>query len=616
MPHGVNRSSIGGWQQRGDCPNFSADEIASPRYALRHSDGHPFLTGKERHMLNSVNLRNGYAVFIAFLVVSMVIYSGSLQNPLVFDDFFYYLVHDQPQSWKVGLTARNGDYLSIYWLQRLFGEGVFPQRVANTVIHALNGALVFVLCKNLLAWVTSAPAPGSNSRDVTLQLNNPNIFYAALMASAVFLVHPVTVYDVAYLNQRSTELATMGALLTVLTFLEALARNSIGYFVGAFFFYLLALLGKEHAIMVPALCIALAVLHDGGLTRQRLLVLIPFSIACGILAYWVVIHFEGDLIVGKAPEYTANIMMKNLSALHASFSKRDMMINSIQTQATLFFNYWRFWLFPNPAKMSIDMREAFATAKISIYTLGTAIYALYGLVATWLLFSRQSSLLRLLGFCLLCPWLLFWTEFTSLRLQEIFVFYRSYLWFVFVMPLLAVALYYWRGRTVTIAWALLVVILIPCTLNRIGTFFSETAVWRDAAKLVEPLKEKRPGVERIYYNIGTAELKTQVAAFYPEALHYLLMANNYLPDSELKPQMMFNLALVYYRMEDYKEAAAVYDPLVHKVDPGNSQAWWLYGNCLERLGRDKEARAVYQAACDRDNRFACDRLREEPDLGL
>lgn len=562
-----------------------------------------------------LNLRNGYVVFLLFLATSMALYGNSLNNPTLFDDYFFLVIHDRPETWHFGLSPRMLDYLTIFWTQRLFGNGFVPQRIDNVCIHALDCALVFVLARTLLAWLLA----GRTERTIVSaeqQEQDRNVFYAAFMASLLFLVHPVAVYDVAYLNQRSTELATMGALLTVLIFWEALIRNSRLYLAAAAFFYLLALMGKEHSIMLPALCFALAFLHDDGFKRARLRQLIPFGMACAAIALWVVIHNEGDLILGKAPEYTSHIMLKNYATMHPGFDQHHMLIYSIQTQATLFFNYWRFWLLPNPMAMSVDIRAKFATATISIYTLGSLLYLIYGVFAAWLLLRRRSSrMVRFMGFSLLCPWLLFWTEFTSLRLQEIFVLYRSYLWFVFLVPALAVALYTVRSRVTIVLWAVVLMVMIGCALNRIQTFYSETSLWRDAAYLADTIPDKRPGIERVYYNLGTAELKTDIPAVYPDALKNLLRAYHYVPDSELKPQIMYNLALTYKRMEDYKDAISIYLPLVHEVDPDNDSAWWLMGDSMERSGDDKGARQAYVEACDLHNKYACDRLKDEPDFG-
>jgi hypothetical protein len=555
-----------------------------------------------------LTLRNGYVVFLIFVAIAMALYSSSLNNPTLFDDYFFLVIHDRPESWHIGLAPRIFDFLTIFWTQKLFGNGFVPQRIDNICIHALNAALVFVLAKTLLGWLLARrPEEPDQER---------NIFYAALMASLLFLVHPVAVYDVAYLNQRSTLLATMGTLLTLLVFWEALVRNSWLYLIATLFFYLLALLGKEHSIMLPSLCVCLAILHNDGLRRARLVQLAFFCLACAGIAWWVVIHNEGDLILGKAPEYTSHVMLKNYAQMNPGFKQNHMLLYSIQTQATLFFNYWRFWLVPNPAAMSVDIRTAFATSMISVYTLGSALFLLYGIMAGLLLFFGRNRLLRFAGFTLLCPWLMFFTEFTSLRLQEIFVLYRSYLWFVFLVPATALAFYHWRGRLCLLVWALLVATFTVCSVNRINTFYSETALWRDAAYLTDTITDKRPGIERVYYNLGTAELKTDIPAVYPQALKHLLYAYHYVPDSELKPQIMYNLALTYKRMEDYKNAVSIYLLLVHEEDPENNSAWWLMGDSMERLGDEKSARAAYLQACHLKNRYACDRLKEDPNFGL
>jgi hypothetical protein len=540
-------------------------------------------------------------VLLVALTVSMLLYVSGLTDPPLFDDYFFMIVHDHPNDFHLGFHPRAIDEWTITTLRQLT-TSLAAQRLVNIVFHAINASLVFLFCRQILRWLL--PAPARNERKLVL---------AAFVAALVFLVHPAAVYAVAYLNQRSTELASMGMLLTLLVFWRALEEESLprhGLLLAlAALLYMLSLLGKEHAIMAPALCLSLAVMHDGGLRLRRLPFLIPFALACIFFAWLIVLRSKGDIVLGQAPEYSSAIMLNNYSRLFPGFDTSKMLNYSIQTQATLFFKYWYLWLVPNPVAMSVDMREAFATSTVSIYTLGAAAYILYGLLATALLFLGKTPFQRFLAFSLLVPWLLFWTEFTSLRLQEIFVLYRSYLWFIAVVPLLALGLYRFKTRTgFFFLWPTLLIVLAIAAHNRVDTFRAEVILWRDAADLVESkhLEGKQPGVERIYYNLGTAQFNI---GLFDDAKQSLIYALNYLPETEYKPKIMFNLALTYKRQEKYAEATQIYRPLVETVDPQNNSAWWLYAYSLEKIGEVDAAHKAYVRACALNNPYACDRLK-------
>jgi hypothetical protein len=105
---------------------------------------------------------------------------------------------------------------------------------------------------------------------------------------------------------------------------------------------------------------------------------------------------------------------------------------SVLTQLWLFFGYLGTWLLPNPAWMSIDLRPGFARTLTEVpQLLGLPLAIAYAALATWMLLAGRT--LRLLGFALLAPLLLFMTELSTVRLQEPMVLYRSYLW-MFALP--------------------------------------------------------------------------------------------------------------------------------------------------------------------------------------
>src|SRR6185369_1162385 len=105
----------------------------------------------------------------------------------------------------------------------------------------------------------------------------------------------------------------------------------------------------------------------------------------------------------------------------------------------LFFRYVATWLAPWPGFMSIDVRPSFPDRLLDArYLTAAAAWAAWGAAGTWLLLKRGRA--GLAGFALLFPWLLSLTEYSTVRTQESFVLYRSYLWMsvpIALLPVLA-----------------------------------------------------------------------------------------------------------------------------------------------------------------------------------
>jgi len=149
--------------------------------------------------------------------------------------------------------------------------------------------------------------------------------------------------------------------------------------------------------------------------------------------------------------------------------------------------------------MSIDLRVAFPAQLLAWpQSAGFIAYLAYPVASVVLLLRGGPP--GLLGFGLLYPWLLALTEFATVRVQEPFVLYRSYLWMgglPVILGALATGLSA-RARYALLAAACLA--LIPLAWNRIDTFSDPLKTWDDAVR-------KNPDLgaayaERAYLNRG------------------------------------------------------------------------------------------------------------------
>lgn len=185
----------------------------------------------------------GAAILIA---AALLLYWSALRHPLVFDDHHlteYALKtrYAQAASW---FGLRWFSDASFGWIYALSGKDMFFQRLAYVLLHAMAGAVLFGFLARLFGAV----------------LEDPRSRWFAFVGAILFVVHPVAVYGVAYLMERSIVLATLFALLSLWAVLEGLLRRSPGWWIAAAVAYYLAVFSKEHAIMVPAVAAALVLL--------------------------------------------------------------------------------------------------------------------------------------------------------------------------------------------------------------------------------------------------------------------------------------------------------------------------------------------------------------------
>jgi tetratricopeptide (TPR) repeat protein len=180
------------------------------------------------------------------------------------------------------------------------------------------------------------------------------------------------------------------------------------------------------------------------------------------------------------------------------------------------------------------------------------------------------------------------TELSTVRAQEPFVLYRSYLW----MPGLFAALPVVFGRlTPQKAFILLgtiSVLLIPLTLNRLYSFSSSLLLWDDAEKLVRN-NPYAYGVERIYFNRGTelGQLKR-----YDEAIADFTKAIAAHPYDF----MYGNRAAAYYSLGKYQEALRDYGSAI-ALNPDNPNSYNGRALTQRALGNFAAAQEDFRTSC-------------------
>lgn len=524
----------------------------------------------------------------AFIVAALAaaLYVPFLGNPLVFDDkiffsghrFAYYAMH------PLGLDLRLPPYFSLTVTHVLEG-GVVAQRVVSLILHI---GCAFALYKLLLDLQRSALRPAHDG-DAALR---------AGIGAAAFALHPVAVYAAGYLVQRSIVMATLFGLLSAVLFLRGLRRGSHADALSAALLYSLAVLSKEHAVLLPA-AVALAAIPAGASRPFALRHLALYLAACAPAALFVTLL--SLRVIGSAYEEAAGAIAAQIGAASGDQGLEPSLALSAATQAGLFFKYLGLWFWPDPGAMSIDLRVDFAAG----WTAGwigakIAAFAACGLLGAVLLLRGGAA--GLAGFGLLYAWIPFIVEFSAVRFQEPFVLYRSYLWGPGFICLLVAALSRLPRAATLGAGLLACAALAYAAHDRLLTFSHPLRLWEDAvAKLPE---HSLPWGSRTLYQLGREYLYAgqpekaiavteRCARLYPRTVH-----------------CVYARGAIHLHLEQY-EPARQYFLRAIELKPDDGLLHHRLGLALEGLERIDDAKAAFRRSSELGyggGRFELERL--------
>lgn len=510
------------------------------------------------------------------VLLAGVLYLPFLSNPLIFDDLGLFGPIGSNAELGTVFNLRGLPYFTFGATWVFFGESIPVYRVQNLLLHCLNTWLVWRL---LILWgELFLKDAGHRAR----------FSAGAFGAAAIFAVHPLAVYGAGYLVQRSILMATLFTLLMQLAYLRGITEHNKRYLVLAVLAYLFSVFSKEHSLMAPAILLPLT-----WLLRERnehsLRVLSFTWLGFFFVALLVVLRIKG--ILGQPYEFDATSLFLKL-ALPADVQQLHLL--SVLTQSGLFFKYAFLMLIPNPAWMSIDMREVFMlTWKEWASWVGLTAFVAYGVLALRSLL--KGGRLGLLGLALLYPWCHFMVEFSSVRVQEVFVLYRAYLWLPGYMLIFALLLSALSVRRQAILCSLAVLVMIPLAWNRLQVFSEEFRVWDDAARLLHG--EDRLGSARIYYGRARASAANK---------NWESAIEDYKKSLSIDPtktQTTMALSSAYFGAGRYSDALAEVDRVI-ETDPDNPKAHYNKGVIYKKLGDTRAAEEI-QRSCDLGAVVAC-----------
>jgi hypothetical protein len=264
-------------------------------------------------MKQSLRRATPWLLMAALLALTALVYLPGLGGSYIYDDVSFIIANDGvhvtdlvPSHWAAASFSFPGGLHQGRWLGMLtfaanyyFGElDPFGFKLVNLVIHLVNGLLVFLLMRNLLAlWRACCrhEATASDSLDDRV---------AAAVIAGVWLVMPINLTAVLYVAQRLESLSNTFVFLGLSWYAYARLRQwrgeagAGGLWVSVIVCTGLGVLVKESAVLLPlyAACIeffiARAQRADGTRSRAVLslycvLLLTPLVIGLAWLATWI-----------------------------------------------------------------------------------------------------------------------------------------------------------------------------------------------------------------------------------------------------------------------------------------------------------------------------------------
>lgn len=522
---------------------------------------------------------------LALAVLAAVVYVPYKASPLLFDDFN--VVNGTgfiDYAFRFWPAPRWLPYATLAHTYTLTDGSISAMRWGNLVLHIATVIAVFVLLREICLAVLDK---GLSKKDREF-----NALFVASLAAVLFAVHPVPVYGVGYLVQRTTVMATLFMLLMLIAYLRWLISGRRALWVWSAVWYLLSVFSKEHSVMAPAVALLLTLLlcrPSIGLVRR---LLPPFAVYTAI-ALLVVAMVKG--LLGTAYEPMALDMMKDMQV-----DVSVAYILSVITQAALFFKYLFLWVFPNVGWMSVDMREPLAASLFAWpYWAGALAFMLYPLLAIAMVL--RGGRIGIAGWTMAFPWLMFATELSAVRVQEPFVLYRSYLWFPVFGAVAALALLRLNARFIIGLALAATCALVPLSWNRLHTMSDPLLMWEEAAKLL--VHGEVPGAGRIFYNralaLSTKGRKDEALA---DMNRVVKLHPKLAPIYYTRARVLFDLKRYVETMNDLNTSLS--------LNPKQPAIYTARAMTLKRLGRDDEALQDLRKSCELKDFVGCFALQQ------
>ncbi len=216
-----------------------------------------------------------WVVGLVFLAVVLLAYSPALKGGLLWDDDAHLTkvelrsLAGLGQIWfRPGATQQYYPLVhSAFWLEgKLWGNAVLPYHLVNVLLHALSATVLVAILRRL-------KIPG------------------ALLAGAIFALHPVQVESVAWISELKNTLSGFFFLAAVLNYLPFDRTRERSSYLLALALFALGLIAKSVIATMPAALLVIFWWERGKISWVRdVRPLLPFfalGLGAGLFTAWM-----------------------------------------------------------------------------------------------------------------------------------------------------------------------------------------------------------------------------------------------------------------------------------------------------------------------------------------
>ncbi len=543
-------------------------------------------------------------------IVTLLVYSNTFNVPFQFDDIYHIVQKDNiktfstfgKMSFWTNIGQRPLPMLTLAINYHWGDINVIGYHIFNLIFHITTGWIIYLLILEIL----SLPTLASYKRIVA------NKRYFALLASFLFLVHPMQTQAVTYVIQRITILASLFYLLSVYFYIKArlaninkgLQKESILFYWLTLASFILAVLSKQNAVTLPLALIMTEFFFirdkQGRIFKKYLLI---FGSAIGVIVL-------GAIIIEGLPRES-----KDISRGTYLITEFNVLIKYIQMLVL-------------PVKQNLDHDIIPSESLFGLKELASLAAILGLLYLGYYMFNKN----RLISFGIFWFFLTLSVESTIIPIKDFIFEHRIYLpSFGFFIAVIS-ALFYLKDlkfgkNRIAAAVILLAILIIPygvAAFARNKVWKTDLALWTDAVnkspKKGRPylwqgiaytnagdLKEAKKSLDRCiqllpkfpmaYYNRGNIlkemkEYKGSLADF-----------DKAIALNPTYTMAYFNRGVVRAKIGQYDLAAKDYDEVL-KVQRNNSSAYYNRGNAYRNLKKYDLAIKDYDKAIKIDPKYA------------
>lgn len=410
-----------------------------------------------------------------------LVYSNTLDVPFYFDDKKSIVDNTTIHSLQNIASIWNKNpfrfisYLSFAINYHFHGVNVYGYHFVNIVIHFLAAFSLWGLIRGLLR----TPA-------VKGKLDTRIEYWLPIIASLLFVLHPLQTQAVTYVVQRSAAIAALFYITSMAAYVQVrLADKNIKrilWSVGVLLSVILAFLSKQNTVTIP-LAIILTEAVFFPLYKKKVFSLLAF-LALGVGVMLAIIHFGFE---------TTPFSLETLDKM----TRETKMISRPDYLATQMLVLWQYVLkFFYPIGLHLDHDFPLAHG----FSQGKVLLAAGGHLLVLFISFFYARRYPLLFFAAAIFYVTHLVESGAIPIRDVFFEHRMYLPMIGLCITVAFFILHfirgkYSGRSVTAVSLLIFFTLGLLTWNR-------NTVWRDPVALWSDNVAKAPMKARPHHNLG------------------------------------------------------------------------------------------------------------------